>query len=160
MAGTHVHDAGATNLLTGLTLDTDTATILFGTAVQVNAPGYVTFRWSPTDPGTGTAATWRVGIQGCETSDFSTSDVVVIAWFGLTTEDLIEADIADGNIPYELGPIYVGSKFIRAASFLDDGTAGDFVGSTLYMEQAFYQTDVHFNDSIGNPSQPSAGPKT
>lgn len=161
MAGTFVHDANLTTLTAGLDLATDTATILFGTAQQVNAPGMVLFRWSVTDPGNGTAATWRIGIQGCETSDFSTSDVVELGWFGLVTEDLVEADItAYGEAVYELGPIYVGTKYIRAASLLDDGTAGDFVGSTLFMEAPNYKLGVHFNDSTSNASQPSAGVKT
>jgi hypothetical protein len=160
MAGSFVHDANATNLLAALDLATDTATILTGTALQVNAPGMVQFRWTVTDPGNGTAATWRVGIQGCETSNFSTSDVVDIAWFGLLTEDLIEAHIAAGMTDFVLGPIWVATKYIRVASLLDDGTAGDFAGSTLYMEAPFYELGVHFNDSISNPSQPTAGAKT
>jgi hypothetical protein len=157
MAGSFTHDANAYNLLTGIVLDGDTATILFGTPTQVNAPGYVQFRWTPTDPGTGTAATWRVGIQGCETLNFTTSDVVDIGWFGLVTEDGIEAEVALGGASFVLGPIWCGSKFIRVASFLDDGTAGDFVGSTLYMEAPFYKYDVQWADSINNPSQPTAG---
>jgi hypothetical protein len=160
MSGSFVHDANAVNLLTGITLDGDVATILFGDEVQVNAPGLVQFRWTPTDPGTGSAATWRVGIQGCETADFSTSDVVDIGWFGLVTEDGIEAHIAAGMTDFVLGPIYVGTKYIRVASFLDDGTAGDFTGSTLYMEAPQYKLGVHFNDSISNPSQPTAGLKS
>jgi hypothetical protein len=161
MAGTFTHDALATNLLgiaTAIDLAGDTATILSAGALQVNAPGYVQFRWTVTDPGNGSAATWRVGIQGCETSNFSTSDVVDIGWFGLLTEDGIEAEITlSGEAVYILGPIYVDTKYIRVSSFLDDGTAGDFVGSTLYMEPPFFKRGVHFNDSIGNPSQPTAG---
>jgi hypothetical protein len=161
MAGSFVHDANATNLLAALDLATDTATILTGTALQVNAPGMVQFRWTVTDPGNGTAATWRVGIQGCETSNFTTSDVVDIGWFGLLTEDGIETEISlSGSAVYQLGPIYVGTKYIRVASLLDDGTAGDFAGSTLYMEAPSYKLGVHFNDSIGNPSQPTAGLRT
>jgi hypothetical protein len=162
MAGTFVHDANGVEFLAGTGTDIDlagdTATILFSGAVEVNAPGYVQFRWNVTDPGTGTAATWRVGIQGCETENFSTSDVVDIGWFGLVTEDGVETEIAlSGTAEFILGPIWVDAKYLRVASFLDDGTAGDFAGSTLYMEPPFYKRGVHFNDSIGNPSQPTAG---
>jgi hypothetical protein len=163
MAGTFVHDAIATELLAGTGTDIDLAadatTIQTAGAVQVNAPGMVQFRLTAADPGTGTAATLRVGVQGCETENFSTSDVVDIGWFGLLTEDGIETEAAltGGDAEFVLGPIYVGTKYIRAAAYVDDGTAGDFAGSTLYMEAPSYKLGVHFNDSIGNPSQPTAG---
>jgi hypothetical protein len=162
MAGTFTRDALATELLTGTSTDIDLAadatTIQTAGAVQVNSPGFVQFRLTATDPGTGTAATLRVGVQGCETSNFSTSDVVDIGWFGLLTEDGIEAEVTlSGAATYILGPIWVDHKYIRAAAYVDDGTAGDFVGSTLYMEAPHFQRGAQWPDSIGNPAQPTAG---
>lgn len=165
MAGTFVKDANATELLVGTGTDPDLASdstaVQFGGAVQVNAPMYALFVANVVDPNASNDATLDIGIQGCETDDFSTSDVVEIAWFSTLEEAKLVTDGATTTVgvDYELGPICVKTKFIRVAVKVDDGTAGDFTGSTLKFHAPFFQLGVHFNDSIGNASQPSAGHK-
>lgn len=164
MAGTFVQDANATELLSSVTLSADALTFPgdTGDAVQVNAPLYVLFTLTVLDPDAANDATLQVGIQGCETSDFTTSDVVEIAWFGELDEASLVTDGATttAGAVYQLGPICVDTKFIRAAAIVETGTAGDFTGSTLTWDAPYYQRGVHFNDSTSNDSQPSAGHKS
>lgn len=133
MSGTFISEATETNLLASLDLDADDN--YYGTALQVNAPGYVSFHLVLPDPAAADDATIEVQIIGCETSDFSTSPVVPIVAFPKIYEALHNTSIAAGQTSYRL-ETYVGHTYIKARCEVIDGTNGDWnVGdaATLYM---------------------------
>lgn len=165
MTGTYFYDANNTEFLAGTDTDpdlaADAATAQVTGAVEVGWPGYVRFLLTVVDPDASNDASLRVTMQGCETSDFSTSDVVIIGAFGLLDEASLVTDGATTTVgvQYELGPIYVDARFVRASVEVVDGTDGDFTGSTLYMVPATYDLGNGHMDSTSNPAQPSAGHK-
>lgn len=114
MPGTVVRDALAVNLLPA---DLATDATANGTANEIGWPGWVQFVLT-----TGTVAGInKIVVQGCETSDFSTADVVTIG-----TIDVIATD---DNVTRAITS-FVDSKYVRAVATI--GTGGDMVGSTLY----------------------------
>ena len=109
----YVADATAPNLLPA---DLSTEQTSSGTAVQVDWPGLTNFKLA-----TGTVAgANKVVIEGCETSDFSTADVVTLFTFDV-------AD-TDDDVVHE-GRTDVRAKYIRATVTI--GTGGDMDGSVL-----------------------------
>jgi hypothetical protein len=139
MTGFNILDATETNLLAGVALDADGNDE--GTALRVNAPGYVSFHLVLPDPAAADDATIQVQIEGCETSDFSTDPVVPIAAFPTILEAAHNTAVAAGQTSYRL-ETYVGHTFIRSRSIVIDGTNGDWnVGdaATLYMRPATYR---------------------
>lgn len=151
MSGSQMFDALTPNLLSGMTLDADGT--IEGTAVQVNAPGQV--RFLLTLPNTANDAEIQVQIQGCETSDFSTSDVRNFGGYPNVTD--AAAQTAAAQLPFEYDT-YIDSTYIRAHVIMLDGTNGDFVGATLYMVPEHYHRIWPRGDSIGNVDQGSAAP--
>jgi len=110
----YVADATAPNLLTGADLATDGSDT--GTAVEVDWPGLTLFKL---DTGT-VAGINKVVIQGCETEDFSTADVVTLFTFDVVA--------SDDDVVYE-GRTDVRAKYIRTSVTI--GTGGDMTASTL-----------------------------
>ena len=139
MTGFNVLDATETNLLASLDLDADDN--YYGTALKVNAPGYVSFHLTLPDPAAADDATIEVQIIGCETADFSTSPVVPIAAFPKIYEALHNTSITAGQTTYRL-ETYVGFTYIKARCEVIDGTNGDWnVGDAalMYMRPATYR---------------------
>jgi hypothetical protein len=116
--GTYVTDANETDLLTGADLATDGTDR--GDVVQVDWPQEVTFILTT---GTVTGVNF-IHIEGCETSDFSTADVVTFGGFNLVAGD--DDDTKEFTTR-------ITSKYVRA--FVTIGTGGDLSASTLYMRQ-------------------------
>lgn len=112
--GTYMTDALEFDLLTGADLATDATDT--GDVVEVDWVQEVTF---VLDTGTVTGVN-SIVLQGCETSDFTTADVVTFADWVLTA--------TDDDVVYEL-TTRVTSKFLRASVTI--GTGGDLSGSTL-----------------------------
>jgi len=121
MPGTVVRDANAPNLLTGATLNSAGTTT--GTVWDAQWPGEVTFFMDTgtIDSGTGDE-TMDVLIQGCETSDFTTADVVRLGQFKIEDND---DDKVFGFTTY------VDTRYVRT-SVTAGGTSPDFSGTTLY----------------------------
>lgn len=117
MPGTVVRDANAPNLLAGSTLNAAGTTN--GTAWDAQWPGDVQFVLT-TGTVTGTdTPTIVVDIQGCETSDFSTADVVTLATLtAAASSATVEATT------------FVDSRYVRARVTVS-GTSPVFTGSTI-----------------------------
>lgn len=154
MAGTYILDANAPNLLAGMTLDADGT--IAGTAVQVDAPGSVQARLTIDDPDAANDATIQVTIQGCETENFTTSDVRTLYAFPTIGEAAGNTAVAEQ--PFESPAFDCDAKYIRAVAVMLDGTNGDYAGSTLYLVPPYYGKVWARGDSIGNTSQASAAP--
>jgi hypothetical protein len=121
MPGTVVRDANETDLLSGVTLTTAAGANQAGTAKEILWPGDVTFVLTSAGK-SGTTPSITVDIQGCETSDFSTADVVTLG-------TITGADLTNGT---DLSfTTYVDAKYIRAVSTVA-GTSGVYTGTTLY----------------------------
>lgn len=119
MPGTVVRDTLAPDLLSGKTLTT-AGGAFNGTAWEALWPGEVQFTlYVPT--ATGTTPTMTVTIEGCETSDFSTDDVVAYGTFSVVDP----ADASNFGLT-----TYVDSKYVRASGIVT-GTSGVMTGSTL-----------------------------
>ena len=119
--GTYATDYLAPDLLTGADLATDATDN--GDVVEADWWHDVTFVLdTATVSGTNT-----IHIQGCETSDFSTADVVTIATFIVT--------VNDDDLVHEL-TTFVDSKYVRANVTI--GTGGDLTGTTLKPYQKHY----------------------
>jgi hypothetical protein len=153
MAGTYLHDAAAVNLLSGMTLDADGT--INGTAAQVNWPGDVRAFLTIDDPAAADDATFQVSIQGCETSDFTTSDVRTLGSYPTIGEAAGNTAVLEQ--PFELA-LHVDSQYVRAVVVMLDGTNGDYAGSTLYLEPQHSHQVWARGDSIGNVDQPSSAP--
>jgi hypothetical protein len=153
MSGTYLYDAATTNLLAGMTLDADGT--ITGTAVQVNWPGPVRALLTIDDPAAADDATFQVTIQGCETSDFTTSDVRTFVVSPTYTE--AAANTAVAQQPFEFDFV-CDSQYVRAVVVMLDGTNGDYAGSTLVLAPPHYQQGWARGDSIGYVGQSSAAP--
>ena len=127
MPGTVVRDALETDLLADCTLDS--ATSSNGTALEILWPGYVQFVCETGTIDSGSSdETMTITIQGCETSDFSTDDVVELGFI----------DLVDTDDDSEFGiTTYVDAKYVRAA-VVTGGTSPDFSGTTLKVVQPHY----------------------
>lgn len=121
MAGTYVRDALETDLLADVTITTAAGANQAGTAREIGWTGPTQFVLT-TAGSAGTTPLITVKIQGCETSDFSTDDVVTIA-------TIYGSDEADGTVL--AAQTYVNSKYVRAVSTVT-GTSGAYTGSTVY----------------------------
>ena len=119
MPGTVVRDSLAVDLFDGETLTTAGGAAT-GTAWEALWPGEVQFTMY-VPAATGTTPTMTAHIEGCETSDFSTDDVVSYG-------TIVAVDPADAS-SYGL-TTYVDSKYVRV-SFAVTGTSGVFTGTTL-----------------------------
>lgn len=140
MPGTYAHDSNASNLLTGATLNA--AGSSNGTAVEVVKPGRVRAHLKlSTVSSTGNSATIQVELEGCESSDFSTTDV-----FSLSSTRVIagtDALLSNLNWYEDLRCDY---EYIRAVVTIG-GTAPVFTGATLTLEQPDFRRSVsHEND--------------
>jgi hypothetical protein len=119
MPGTVVRDSIAPNLLNGVTLTTAAGANQAGTAWEASWPGEVQFTVVLAGKA-GTTPVITVRFEGCETSDFSTADVVSLG-------QVTSTDAANG---VTLGlTSYVNSKFVRAVSTVT-GTSGAYTGTT------------------------------
>ena len=105
MPGTIVRDASAPNLFTGIDL-TDEGAVQNGTAWDAQWPGDVQFALEIATV-TGSTPTLVVDIQGCETSDFSTADVVTYGTISV-------GDEADGS--HFAITAYVNTRYVRATA--------------------------------------------
>lgn len=122
MPGTHVRDALETDLLDGVDLATDGSDT--GDAVEILWPGDVQFILE-----TGTVSgTNNVVIQGCETSDFTTADVVRLGRIDVVAND------DDATLGFET---FVDARYVRAVVTI--GTSGDMTGSTLKVVPKHYK---------------------
>lgn len=115
----YVNDATAPNLFTGATLNAAGTTT--SSAVEVDWPGMTLFELS-TSAVSGSSPTLDVTIQGCETEDFATADVVTLGSFGQVGDE--------DNVTYQFRTD-VRCKYIRA-SVTAGGTTPVYTGSTLY----------------------------
>ena len=120
MPGTVVRDSIAVDLLAAHTLTTAGATAAAGTAFEILWPGEVQFALV-INAVTGTTPVMWIEIEGCETSDFTTADVVTIA--EMTVGD--EADDAVFAVN-----TFVDSKYVRAVVSVS-GTTAVYTGATL-----------------------------
>jgi hypothetical protein len=121
MPGTFVRDATEPDLLSGVTLTTAAGANQAGTAREIGWSGLTQFVLTSAGK-SGTTPTISVDIQGCETSDFSTADVVTLG-------TITGVDLTNGT---DLGiQANVNSKYVRAVSTVT-GTTGVYTGSTLY----------------------------
>lgn len=127
MAGTPVRDALETDLLADCTLDSAGSTN--GTALEVLWPGQVQFlmELGTVDSGTGDEVL-EVIVQGCETSDFSTADVVELGRLNAVDTD------DDGELAFTT---HVDAKYVRAVA-VAGGTTPDFSGTTVKVVQPHY----------------------
>lgn len=116
MPGTYVRDALATDLLDGVDLETDGTDT--GAAVEVGWPGHVQF---VLETGTVNGAN-SVALEGCETSDFTTADVVRLGRIDVVATD------DNKRLAFETN---VDCRYVRAVVTI--GTGGDMKGSTLYV---------------------------
>ena len=118
MPGTVVRDSLAVDLLADITLTTAGADV--GTALEILWPGEVTFELV-IGVVTGTTPTMQIDIEGCETSDFTTADVVTLG-------TILVGDEADAAVFAET--TFVNSKYVRADVTIV-GTSGVYTGATL-----------------------------
>lgn len=125
MPGTVVRDALETDLLDGLTL-TGTGTVT-GTAYEALWPAEVTFVCE-TGTVTGTTPTMVIEIQGCETSDFTTDDVVTLGTISLGDND-------DATYGFTTR---VDAKYVRAVA-VKGGTSPVYTGTTVKIVQPHYK---------------------
>jgi hypothetical protein len=120
MPGTVVRDSIAPNLLSGVTLTTAAGANQAGTAWEALWPGNIQFTLVPTAK-SGTTPQISVDIQGCETSDFSTADVVTLG-------TIVAADpTLNASFGFET---YVDAKYVRAVSTVT-GTTGTFTATIV-----------------------------
>lgn len=121
MPGSVVRDALEPDLLDGVTLTTAAGASQAGTAYEIGWTGPVQFVLTSAGK-SGTTPSITVDIQGCETSDFSTDDVVTLG-------TITGADLTNGTV---LGVhAHVNSRYVRAVSTVA-GTSGVYTGSTVY----------------------------
>lgn len=111
MPGTVLRDSLAPDLLEDVDLE-DEGAAQNGTAWEALWPGHVQFNLDIASV-TGTTPTLTVDIQGCETSDFSTADVV-------TYGTISAGDEADGTVL--AFDAHVDSKYVRAVADVDGTT--------------------------------------
>ena len=105
MPGSLVRDAIAVDLLAAVDLE-DEGAAQNGTAMPILWPKEVQFLLDITSV-TGTSPTLVIDIEGCESSDFSTTDVVTLG-------TITAGDEADGT---QLAvQTYVNSKYVRAVA--------------------------------------------
>jgi hypothetical protein len=122
--GTYVRDALETDLLSGVDLATDGSDT--GDAVEVTWPGHVQLLLE-----TGTVSgTNIVIVQGCETSDFATADVVRLGRIDVVATD------DDKLLAFETN---VDARYVRAVVTI--GTGGDMTGTTLKVVPPDYQRE-------------------
>ena len=119
MPGTVVRDSLAPNLLAGVTTTT-AGGAANGPVWEALWPGQVQFALNVATA-TGTTPTGTFTIQGCETSDFSTDDVVSYG-------TIVAVDPADAST-FGL-TTHIDSKYVRVASVVT-GTTGIFTTTTL-----------------------------
>lgn len=127
MPGTVVRDALETDLLADCTLDSAGSTN--GTAYEVGWVGeaQVVVETGTIDSGSGDE-TLEIVVQGCETSDFTTDDVV----------DLGRVSLVDTDDDSEFGiHVYIDSKYVRVVATAG-GTTPDFSGTTAKLVQPHY----------------------
>lgn len=117
MPGTVVRDALETDLLSGLTL-TGTGTVT-GSAVELGWTGQTTFV-AETGTVTGTTPTMVIEVQGCESNDFSSSDVVTLGTISLADDD-------DAELGFST---YVDARYVRAVA-VKAGTNPVYTGTTV-----------------------------
>lgn len=115
--GTYVRDALESDLLSGATLNAAGTTN--GTAVEVAWPGHVQFILE-TGTVTGTTPTLVIEVKGCETSDFTTADVVTLGTISAGDND-------NAIFAFETN---VDARYVRAEVTVG-GTAPVYTGSTL-----------------------------
>ena len=120
MPGTVVRDSLATDLLAAHTLTTAGASASAGTALEILWPGEVQFALD-IPAVTGSNPVMWIEIEGCESSDFSTTDVTTIG--EITVGD--EADDTSFGLT-----THVDSKYVRAVVSVS-GTTAVYTGSTL-----------------------------
>lgn len=127
MPGTVVRDALETNLLAANTLDS--AASSNGTALEIGWTGFTQFvvETGTIDSGTGDEVL-SIEIQGCESSDFSTTDVVSYGTMNLVDTD---DDSVFGMVAF------VNQKYVRAVT-VAGGTTPDFSGTTCKAVQPHY----------------------
>ena len=111
MPGTVVRDALEVDLLADVDL-ADEGAAQNGTALELGWTGWTQFLLEIASV-TGSTPVLTITVQGCETSDFSTADVVT-----LTT--ITAGDEADGTIL--AADAYVNSKYVRAVADVDGTT--------------------------------------
>lgn len=117
MPGTVVRDANAPNLLDGSTLNSAGTTN--GTVWDAQWPGHIQFTLATGTVTGSSTPTITVDIQGCETSDFSTGDVVTYATLVNAASNTVVG-----------ASTFVDSRYVRARVTLS-GTSPVFTGSTL-----------------------------
>lgn len=105
MPGTVVRDANAPDLLADVDLE-DEGAAQNGTAWDAQWPGWVQFVLEIASV-TGSTPTLAIDIQGCETSDFSTADVVTLG-------EIYAGDEADGTVL--AFTTYVDTRYVRAVA--------------------------------------------
>jgi len=137
MAGTFVRDALQDDLLDGVTITTAAGANQAGTAHEIGWSGPTQFELT-TAGKAGTSPVITVKIQGCETSDFSTDDVVTLG-------SVTGTDLANGSVL--AFQTYVNSKYVRTVSTVT-GSSGAYTGSTVY--------PVPFADRVVRGASPTA----
>lgn len=105
MPGTVVRDALEVDLLADVDLE-DEGAAQNGTAHELGWTGHTQFVLEITSV-TGSTPTLDITIQGCETSDFSTADVV-------TLTSINAGDEADGTVL--AADCFVNSRYVRAVA--------------------------------------------
>jgi hypothetical protein len=126
MPGTIVRDALEVDLLADVDLE-DEGAAQDGTALEILWPQDVQFLLEIASV-TGSSPTLDITVQGCETSDFSTADVVTLGTITAGDED-------DGT---DLGfTTYVDAKYVRAVA--DVGGTTVVYTATLKVVQPHYQ---------------------
>lgn len=118
MPGSYATDALAPNLLTGATLNAAGTTN--STAVDLDRPGCVRFRLV-TGTVTGTTPTLSVELQGCDSSNFSSTPVVSYGRF---------ASVGDEDDETRYLSAEVHHQYLRAV-VVAGGTSPSFAGSVL-----------------------------
>ena len=119
MPGTVVRDSLAPNLLAGVTTTT-AGGAANGPVWEASWPGEVQYNLTVASA-TGTTPTITLTIQGCETADFTTADVVSLG-------DIVAVDPADASV-FGL-TTHTDARYVRAVSVVT-GTTGVFVGAVL-----------------------------
>lgn len=137
MPGTVVRDALAPDLLADVDL-ADEGAAQNGTAYEIGWAGEVQFVLEIATV-TGTTPTMVIDIQGCETSDFTTDDVVTIGTISV-------ADEADASSFATVA--YVTSKYVRAVA--------DVSGTTVVYTATLKAVPAHDRQVRG--SFPTAKP--
>lgn len=139
MPGTVVRDALEPDLLDGVTITTAAGANQAGTAREIGWSGHTQFEVTLAGKA-GTTPIITVRIEGCETSDFSTADVVSLG-------QVTSTDAANGTVLAIQA--FVNSKYVRAVSTVT-GTSGAYTGSTAYA--------VPFADRVVRGTSPTASP--